>query len=87
MNISDYIKPVCGALAAKTDSEIKGALDDFWGVWSLEDIKRRCQLVRVAGSPVETLYADGVPILEIHPLEFPEPEWVGDRYVQRGEHE
>lgn len=67
MNVSDYIKPAI--------------LDDFWQIWTLEDVKRRCQFVRVAGSPVETLVVDGVPLLEIHPLEFSEPERKGDSYV------
>lgn len=57
------------------------ALIEFWGVCSLEQIKQRCQLVRLAGSPVETLVADGVPLLEIHPVEFTEPRLEGDKYV------
>lgn len=83
MNITDYIKPAMHDMVAKKEGEIKGALDDLWGVWSLEDIKQRCQLVRLVGSPVETLVVDGVPALEIHPLQFAEPMLDGDRYVVR----
>lgn len=82
-HIRDFVKPAMDAMVSKKEGEIKSALDEFWAAWTMEDIKRRCQLVRVAGSPVETLYADGVPILEIHPMEFAEPVLEGDRYVQR----
>jgi hypothetical protein len=83
MNISDYVKPAMQEMVAKKEGEIKAALDEFWPAWTLEDIKRRCQLVRVWNSPVETLVMDGVPLLEIHPLEFTEPVLEGDRYVSR----
>ena len=56
-------------MAVKLDGTIKAALDRHWGVWSTDDLKRRCTLVRIAGSPIETLCVDGKPILEIHPLE------------------
>lgn len=83
MNISDYIKPAMAYMVTEKEGEIKRALDDFWGTWSLRDIGSRCRLERVEGSPVETLIVDGVPILEIHPMEFSEPVLEGDRYVQR----
>lgn len=83
MSISDYIKPAMTAVVAKKDGEIKAVLDEFSPGWTLVDIKQRCQLVRVHGSPVETLYMDGVPLLEIHPPEFHEPVLEGDRYIVR----
>lgn len=57
------------SMSSNLDTTIKGALDAHWGVWSSDDLKRRCKLVTVAGSPVQTLYADDIPILEIYPLE------------------
>ena len=69
MKVSDYIEPAMIEMVSKKEDAIKAALDSFWQVWSLEDIKRRCRFARAAGSPVETLYADGVPLLEFHPLE------------------
>lgn len=83
MNISDYVKPAMTAMVAKKDSEFKGALDDFCPGWTLVDIKQRCRIERVWNSPVETLVMDGVPILEIHPMEFAEPVLEGDRYIVR----
>lgn len=56
-------------LAAKLDCEIEGALNGFWPVWSMDDVKRRCQIIGRVGDPIQTLYADGVPILEIHPVQ------------------
>jgi hypothetical protein len=73
MNISDYVKPAMHAIVAKKDGEIKGALDDFCPGWTLVDVERRCQIIRVWNSPVETLYMDGVPILEIH--RWSSPNW------------
>jgi hypothetical protein len=55
--------------AAKLDSEIEGALSAVWSVWSMEDVERRCCIMGRPGSPIQTLYADGVPILEIHPVQ------------------
>ncbi len=57
-------------MAAKLDGEIEGALNGFWPAWSRDDVKRRCHLVSRAGSPIQTLYADGIPILEIHPIQI-----------------
>ena len=65
----EIMSEMASSMASKLDSTIKGALDRHWGVWSTDDLKRRCQLVSVHGSPIQTLYADGKPILEIHPIE------------------
>lgn len=81
MNISDYAKPAMQAMISKKEAEIKAVLDEFCPTWTLEDIKRRCQLVRVWDSPVETLVMDGVPLLEIHPMEFTRATLEGDNYV------
>lgn len=56
-------------MAASLDSEIEGALSTVWSVWSRDDVERRCCIIGRPGSPIQTLYADGVPILEIHPVE------------------
>lgn len=60
---------LAGKMAAQLDTTIKGALDTHWGVWSTDDLKKRCKLVSRLGSEVQTLYADGRPILEIHPIQ------------------
>lgn len=60
---------LAGKLAAQLDTTIKDALDKHWGVWSSDDLKRRCTLVSYTGSEVQTLCADGTPILEIHPIQ------------------
>jgi hypothetical protein len=56
-------------MLAKRENAIRESLSAFWPVWTLYDVKARCKIVRVAGSPVQTLYADGVPILEFGPVD------------------
>lgn len=84
-NLSDYIKPAMHEMVAKKEREIGGAIDDVLGAgnWAIADMARRCQLVRVHGSTVETLYLDGKPILEIHKPIFHEPVLEGGRYISR----
>jgi len=56
-------------MTRQLDAEIRAALTDRWGLFAAEDVKRRCQIVRIAGSPIETLHIDGVPALQIWPVE------------------
>lgn len=58
---------------------------DFWPDWDwkFSDARKRCWINVNPVTKIETLYADGVPVLEMHPLEFSEPELVGDKYIQR----
>lgn len=76
------IDQASGCMVTKMDDEIRSALNHFWPVWSADDVKRRCQLVRVAGSPIETLCADGVPLIEIGPVQI-HTELSRDTYVVR----
>lgn len=74
------IYEAAGSMYRKMDDEVRSALNAFWPVWTLDDVKRRCQIVRVAGQPLEILCADGIPLLEIYPVET-SMELKGDRYV------
>lgn len=65
----DFINTAMQQLVGKQEAEFKAALDATLPGWRLVDIKTRCQLIRVVGSPVETLCLDGKPLLQIHPLE------------------
>ena len=57
-------------MARKLDSTIEGVLNEIWpNGWTLDDVKRRCKMVRVEGSQVETFYVDDVPALELWPIE------------------
>lgn len=76
------IAEVSGHMVGKMEDEIRSALNQFWPVWTLEDVKRRCRIVRIAGSPVETLCADGIPLLEMHPVEST-MERTADSYIIR----
>lgn len=65
--VKEQVAAACIALTSKMEVEIREALNAFWPVWTLEDVKRRCQIVRCGET--ETLYADGIPLLEMHPPE------------------
>jgi len=68
------------SLTTQMDGEIRTALNAFWPEWTIYDVRRRCQIVRVLPSPIETVCADGVPLLEMYPIES-HTEQKGDRYV------
>lgn len=69
--IKDISDNLGAALAKRKEDEFREVIDAFLAPgWSMEDVKRRCQIVRYANKLVETLCIDGKPVLEIHPLEF-----------------
>jgi hypothetical protein len=60
-----------GTMARKLDAAIADALNRFLpDGWTMDDVKRRCVRVKGPNSDVETLCMDGVPLLEIHPIEM-----------------
>jgi hypothetical protein len=64
-------KNAVSAMAKKLDDTLKGVFDSCWPEgWTMDDVKRRCTRTRVHGSPVEIFYIDGVPKLELHPVEL-----------------
>lgn len=72
MNIhKEMIDNAALEMVRKKEEEFRQVLDAAFPTgWTLDDVKRRCKLMRYSWSPVETLYVDGNPVLEIHPLEF-----------------
>jgi hypothetical protein len=54
-------------LTALFEKEMLSVMDDY-GV-KLAEVPSRCRMVRVIGMPVETLYVDNVPVLELHDIE------------------
>lgn len=63
------VEQTAKALTAKLEEEIRLALDRFWPQgWTKEDVAQRCCIVRRFGDPIETFTADGVALLEIHPI-------------------
>jgi hypothetical protein len=79
--MSEYSNRLAEGMAKKLDDEIRAALDHHFGDWTMEDVKQRCRLVRVAGSDVETFAADSTPLLELHPFEFSPPTLDGKSYL------
>lgn len=67
-NVTDNLG---AALAKRKEDEFRAVINEALPLgWTLEEVKRRCRLVRHHGDPVETLCVDGKPALEIHPVEF-----------------
>ena len=59
------------AMMGKMEDEIRSAINSKIGyVWDLDEVRRRCRLVRYSHSSVEVLLIDGEPVLEIYPPEF-----------------
>lgn len=52
------------------ETQLREALNEAFPGWTLDSLKGRAQLVRVEGNPVETFVVDGVPLLEIWPVEW-----------------
>lgn len=69
--ISSVTDNLGAALTKRKEDEFRAVLNEALPPgWTLEEVKRRCQLVRCHGNPVETLCVDGKPVLEMHPVEF-----------------
>lgn len=67
----DVISAASSAMAAKQDERIKTVLDYVLPAgWTMEDVKRRCRMVSHVGSPIQTLWVDGEPVLALHPVEL-----------------
>ena len=62
---------VAGAMVAKKEGELRDVLNAAFPTgWTMDDVRGRCRLIRYTGSLIEMLFIDGIPALEIHPLEF-----------------
>lgn len=73
--ISSVTDNLGAALTKRKEDEFRAVLNEVLPPgWTLEEVKRRCQLVRYHDNPVETLCLDGKPILELHPIEFEQVE-------------
>lgn len=84
MLIDQILKSAIGNLYAQQECELKSILCDRLGVWTEEDLKRRCFIEIPTFGPRknwEILYLDNKPILEMGPIEFSEPVLQGDHYA------
>jgi hypothetical protein len=55
-------------MAARTEQQLRAIMEQY--TIPLCDLASRVRRVRVLGQPVETLYVDNVPVLELHDVEF-----------------
>ncbi len=69
--IQGKIDETMAALLSTKEKQIRDCLDDFLGrAWTLKDVKRRMSRRIDTRTQIETIWLDGRPILEFHPLEF-----------------
>ena len=82
-NARNYVNPCLVDLISKKEQAVREALDELLpDGWTNEEVASRSQLVRLAGSTMETFVLDGNPILEFHDLES-SMTLEGDKYVMR----
>lgn len=67
--LEEIIGNASASMASKLDQTIAACLDRHWKTWTMDDVRTRCRLISHVGDPVQVLYADDVPLLEIHPIE------------------
>lgn len=79
--IQNLTSDAMSKLMKQKEDAIAQVLNDLAPGWILADIKSRCWINRQPVSGIETLYLDGAPVLEWHPLEVGELELRGDSYV------
>lgn len=69
--ISNVTDNISAALTKRKEDEFRAVINEVLPPgWTMEDVKRRCSLVRYHGSPIETLCIDGKPVLVLYPVEF-----------------
>lgn len=57
------------ALGDQLEDQIRLALNHYWpNGWTLDDVRRYCQRVKIDGEEAETFYIDGKPMLLIYPM-------------------
>lgn len=67
--LNGLVSAAASEMVSKLEAEFRGAIDATEPGLALVDIQRRCTVLRVEGSPFETLLLDGRPILEWLPVE------------------
>lgn len=77
----EYVAAAMGRMVSQEEAIVRQALDAALPGWTMEDVKTRCQWIRVGGSPVITLHVDGEAVLEMHDIEVGEMRNEGDRFV------
>lgn len=81
--IDQIVKNTAQQMANKADHEIRQALDAALGdTWTIGDVQSRCVIQHKVHSGLEVLTLDGVPILEMYPLEFGPMINDGEKWTQ-----
>lgn len=81
--IDQIAKHCLEQMANKADHEIREALNAALGnEWTIGDVQSRCMIQHKVHSQLEVLMLDGIPILEMHPLEFGPVVNDGEKWTQ-----
>lgn len=78
--LKDRVLPAHARVEFLKDQVITEALMAIQPLWTKEEIRRRCLLVRCVGSQIEELFVDGVMVVQFEPPETSQ-EWKEDRLV------
>lgn len=81
--LTEITRQTMDELISKIELEFQAAINARGGPWPMDEVRARCKIVRVHGSDIETLYVDGKPALEIHPIEFGPMVSDGEKYTQQ----
>lgn len=76
----EYTKQATQAILLEHERRISDVMNDLLPGWTVDDLSARCLIQRVAGSPIETLFFDGQPVMEWWPVEFSEPQRTNEGY-------
>lgn len=81
--LEKFLEAPMRQMVERKEGIVREALNRALPGWTMEDLRNRCQWIKVNGRPEETLHVDGEPVLEMYPMEFSDAVLEGDRYVSR----
>lgn len=65
----EFTDSVASSVMAEKENFLRVLLDRVAPGWTLQSVPARCRWLRFEGSPIEVLEVDGVPVLEMYPIE------------------
>ncbi len=84
--LREHARPAMMHAVMLKDHAIAEALAEVQPLWTKEEIRRRCVIIRSVGDPREQLFVDGIAVLVFEEPEMVQ-EWRDDRliitYVQK----
>ena len=78
--LAESVRPAMMHAVMLKDRAIADALAEVQPLWTTEEIRRRCVIIRSVGDPREQLFVDGIAVLVFEAPEMVQ-EWRDDRLV------